>query len=106
MRQGADVRPQKWSRVVDLYDDGKYSAIWGSYDGNSQRWLGVRWNGNDTDELYGYPHQGQYPLWYVEPDVLTRPILRALLSEVARNESLQRRGEYRRNLLTALAELQ
>jgi len=105
MPRGADVRPQRWSRVIDLYDDGVYSAIWGSYDGDSQRFLGVRWNGNDTDEPYGYPNQGGYPLWYLESEFLTRPILCALLGELARNGSLQRREEYRRNVLIALSEL-
>jgi len=106
MPRGAEVRPQKCSRVQDLYDDRVYSAIWVSYDGDSQRCLGVRWNGNDTDEPYGYPNQGGNPLWYVEPDILTRPVLCALLSEVARNASSQRRAEYRMNLLTALSEWQ
>lgn len=105
MPRGADVRPQKWSRVIDLYDDGEYSAIWGSYDGDSQRCLGVRWNGNNTDEPYGYPSQGGNPLWYVEPSFLARPILCALLSEICSNSSLQRRDEYQRNILTALSEL-
>jgi hypothetical protein len=105
MLRGSDVRPQRWSRVIDLYDDGIYSAIWGSYNEDNQRCLGVRWNGNDTDEPYGYPSQGGNPLWYVEVDFLIRPILCGLLGEIARNESLQRRDEYRRNVLTALSEL-
>ena len=104
MPRGADVRPQKWSRVLDLYDDGGYSAIWGSYDGHRQRCLGVRWNGDDRTEPHGYPSQGGNPLWYVEPDFLTRSVLCTLLDEVAGNEALQRREEYRRNVLTALAE--
>lgn len=104
MPPGTDVRPQRRSSVVDLYDDGTYSAIWGSYDGDSQRCLGVRWNGNDIDEPYGYPNQGGNPLWYVESDFLTRPILCALLCELARNGSLRRREEYQRNILTALSE--
>ena len=105
MPRGVDVRPQKWSRVLDLYDDGTYSAIWGSYDGDSQRCLGVRWNGNNTDEPYGYPNQGRNPLWYVEYGLLARPILCALLSDVCSNTSPRRRDEYQRNILTALSEL-
>ncbi len=105
MRRGADVRPQKWSRVIDLYDNGEYSAIWGSYDEDRQRCLGVRWNGNDTSEPYGYPNQGGNPLWYVEYGRLQRSILCALLSEVCSNSALPRREEYQRNILTALSEL-
>ena len=105
MPRGAEVRPQKWRRVLDLYDDGTYSAICGSFDGDGRRCLGVRWNGNDTDEPYGYPNQGGNALWYVEPSILTGPILCALLDRVSENTSVQRREEYRRNLLTALSEL-
>lgn len=104
MPPGAIVRPRRWSNVIDLYDDATYSAIWGSYDGGSERCLGVRWNGNDTDEPYGYPNQGRNPLWYVERGFLARPILSALLCELARNRSFQRREDYQRNILVALSE--
>jgi hypothetical protein len=36
MPAGNTVRPGKWSDVIDLYDNGDYSAIWGSYDGDHQ----------------------------------------------------------------------
>lgn len=103
MPSGREVRPQKWSRVIDLFDNGYYSAIWGSYENRSDRCLGVRWNGHD-DEQYGYPKQGVYPLWYVEPDFLSRPILSALQNELVRNTSITRRNEYQRNISTALSE--
>ena len=32
VQRGEKVRPQRWSRVIDLFDDGEYSAIWGSFD--------------------------------------------------------------------------
>lgn len=104
MPPGIIVRPQKWSNVIDLFDNGEYSAIWGSYDESNTRCLGVRWNGNDTDEPYGYPNQGRNPLWYVEPDFLQRSILLALQGELVENRSISRRNEYQRNILTALAE--
>ena len=103
MIRGKNARPHKWSNVIDLFDNDEYSAIWGSYEGNT-RCLGVRWNGHDTDELYGYPHQGKYPLWYVEPDFLQRSILLALQRELVANRSLSRRDEYQRNISTALAK--
>ena len=28
MPGGSEVRPQKWANVIDLCDDGSYSAIW------------------------------------------------------------------------------
>lgn len=78
MPQGHLVRPQKWNNVIDLYDDGDNSAIWGNYDGNPVRRLGVRWND-------GYPSQGRNPLWYVEPDFVTESILLELLGQVNLN---------------------
>jgi hypothetical protein len=72
-----DVIPQKWNHedypIRVLYDDGDYSIIWGRYEKN--RALGVRWNGEDT----GYPGQGAYPTWYVEPDFIAISILQRIL---------------------------
>jgi hypothetical protein len=79
MPSGNNVRPNKWDNVIDLYDDGDYSAIWGSYENSAERCLGVRWNG---DQNAGYPNQGGNPLWYVEPDFATKNILLELLSRV------------------------
>jgi hypothetical protein len=73
MPAGKDVRPAKWSDVRDLYDDGEYSAIWGRYDNHALKCVGVRWNNS-------YPAQGEYPLWYVEPDFMTEAVLQRLLS--------------------------
>ena len=70
MPAGNTVRPQRWSNVIDLYDDGDYAAIWGSFDGNRQRCLGVRWNGGPSEP--GYPSQGGNPLWFVEPEFVAR----------------------------------
>lgn len=104
MIPGTDARPHIWSNVLDLFDNGEYSAIWGNYDETNPRCLGVRWNGHDTYELYGYPHQGRNPVWYVEPDFLQRAILLAFQSEINDNRSLRRRNEYLRNILSALSE--
>lgn len=79
MASGHSVRPQKWSNIIDLYDDGTNSAIWGSYEESSSRSLGVRWNGGSG---IGYPNQGDNPLWYVEPEFATKNILLELLSRV------------------------
>lgn len=102
MPHGTDVRPQKWSNVIDLFDNGSYSAIWGSYE-NGERCLGVRWNGH-ADEPYGYPSQSGYPVWYVEPNFLYKSILLTILYEITRNSSHPRTEEYQRNVLLALSE--
>ncbi|MDD2803956.1 MAG: hypothetical protein PHV33_00245 [Elusimicrobiales bacterium] len=93
------VRPKKWTNIIDLYDDGKYSAIWGNYDGDKKRCLGVRWNG-DKDKC-GYPSQGGNPLWYVEPDFLTKDILFSLLYKAIQNKT----AAQQKNVLTALSEI-
>ncbi len=96
MPDGTKVRPQKWSNVIDLYDDGDYSAIWGSYDGDHQRCLGVRWNEN-------FPNQGGNPLWYVEPSFVRKQILLSLLGIVVQSDSPQR-SLYIQNIQIALNE--
>ncbi|OYW74455.1 MAG: hypothetical protein B7Z37_17660 [Verrucomicrobia bacterium 12-59-8] len=95
MPAGHLVRPQKWSSILDLYDDGTNSAIWGSYEEDADRCLGVRWND-------GYPSQGGNPLWYVEPDFATKNILLELLDRVNGNPSWGNLN----NILTALREHQ
>ncbi len=96
MPAGNTVRPQKWSNVIDLYDDGDYSAIWGSYDGDPQRYLGVRWNES-------FPNQGGNPLWYVEPSFVRKQILLSLLGRVVQSGSPQR-SLYIQNIQIALNE--
>ena len=93
MPAGSTVRPQKWSNVINLYDDNKNSAIWGIYDTGLVRCLGVRWN-ND------YPQQSGYSLRYVEPPFVTKNILLELLSRVNNDPSL---GNIN-NILLALQE--
>lgn len=75
-----EVKPQKWLwdenyPIRILYDDGEYSVIWGKYE--NVRALGVRWNG-EAD--VGYPGQGGYPTWYVEPDFIAISILQRILT--------------------------
>jgi hypothetical protein len=80
MPAGNTVRPQKWSNVIDLYDDGEYSAIWGNYENSPNRCLGVRWNGEPNTQ--GYPNQGNNPTWFVEPESLAKMILLEFCSRV------------------------
>jgi hypothetical protein len=99
MPSGTSVRPKKWTNVIDLYDDGENSAIWGSYTDESGtiRCLGVRYNGGAST---GYPNQGENPLWYVEPNFVTKNILLELLSRVNADPSKGNIG----NILLALRE--
>lgn len=75
-----DVKPQKWIQdktypIRVLFDDGDYSIIWGKFENNIA--MGVRWNGG-TD--VGYPGQGLYPTWYVEPDFIAIGIIQRILT--------------------------
>jgi hypothetical protein len=101
MRNGKTARPQKWSNIIDLYDDGEYSAIWGIYDKKPARSLGVRWNGDigiGTDN--GFPVQGKHPLWFVEPPFFTKMIL---LDFLQREKKTPASGNIQ-NIQTALNE--
>lgn len=101
-----EVRPAIWDKatVIDLFDDGTYSAIWGSREQSPDRSLGVRWNG---DEAYvGYPNQGRSPVWYSEPEFLQRAILLAILEKLTGMPENPRKSEFIENTLKALNECQ
>lgn len=102
MQTVSSVRPKIWADVIDLYDDGDYSAIWGYCDKSAKRRLGVRWNGDDG--YVGYPNQGKNPVWYNEPDFLERAILLRLLEELITKSSHQRKEVFISNMRTALNE--
>lgn len=104
MPAGKDVRPGKWSNVLDLYDDGEYSAVWGNYDGNPKRCLGVRWN-EGANPAIGYPSLFRHPQWYIEPDFATQGVLNALFNKVLEVPSLPRHAEYKVNIIKAQEEL-
>jgi hypothetical protein len=78
MPAGSTVRPKKWKNIINLYDDGNYSAVWGNYEGSKRRCLGVRWNNS-------YPSQGKYPVWYVEPEFLTKCLLLEMANSLKKN---------------------
>jgi len=96
MANAKDVNPQKWKRKIVLFDNNEYSACWGNYNGSKNRVLGVRWND-------GYPSQGKNPLWYVEPEIITKSILLSLLENINNSNNINK-DEYIANILTALQE--
>jgi len=102
MPAGSQVRPERWKNVIDLYDDGDYSAVWGSFDGNQQRCLGVRWNGGLGEP--GYPGQGGHSLWFVEPEFVARAKLLWLLNQVNADLKFPNRNQLIVNILVALRE--
>ncbi|MDR0472432.1 MAG: hypothetical protein LBH43_02005 [Treponema sp.] len=102
MPAGKEVRPLRWSNVIDLYDDGEFSAIWGEYqdeDGKKQPRLGIRWN--KIGSVVGYPNLGDNPVWFVIPHKFTAMFLFDLYSKATGNNSFNGNLE---NILTALKE--
>lgn len=81
MINAVDVRPGKWSNMIVLYDNGIYSAIWGSYENSQRRRLGVRWNG-DTERSVGFPSTRGKPQWHLEPSMFILPMLNQLSSQL------------------------
>lgn len=87
-----DVNPQAWSEheVIFIDSNNGFSAIWGKYNG--VLCLGTRWNGANNER--GYPGQGPYPLWYVEPEFLNLTILQQLYLEAIRSKEKDPTGKY------------
>lgn len=98
----SEVRPKIWENVLDLYDDGDFSAIWGNREKSNRRTLGVRWNGSDG--YVGYPNQGNHPVWFSQPNFLEHHILLGLLQQLKSNPSMPRQEEFVKNILTVLME--
>ena len=99
-----EVRSKIWNKdsVLNLFDDGEYSAIWGTIESETTRSLGVRWNGNDN--YIGYPNQGKNAVWYSEPRFLEHAILSTLLAKTKEMSSNEKTEQYKNNILVALSE--
>lgn len=88
------VRPDKWEddSIIVLYDDNKFSVIWGKFKDNDEKVLGIRWNDS-------FPSQGAYPTWFVVPEFLNQGILDSILKKLQegdlpdKNESIERASE-------------
>lgn len=112
MPKAVDVKPERWSNIIVLFDDGTYSAIWGNYDKSENRVLGVRWNGNETitnQSLKGFPTSRGRPVWHVEVSFLTLPIIHKFLEEVVQLYDANQLSEedfrtYKHNMMVAIKE--
>ena len=100
MPTAVDVTPHDWMGVSVVYDDGIYSVVWSHFRDDTKKALGVRWNGSEG--TLGFQNSFGNPTWYVEPAVLSEPILIGLLGKVlASGGKLER---YVDNLLQAIRE--
>lgn len=86
-----DVNPADWTDHEVIYndEDQEYAVTWGKYQGILS--LGTRWNGSGNAR--GYPGQGGYPLWFVEPDFLILPILQRIYLEALKTNEKNSSGE-------------
>jgi len=82
MPSAAEVRPQRWSDIRELFDNGEYSLVSGFYDKGPRRVLGERWNG-EGDSPSGFPNVAGFPVWHVVPPFLESSTLHALLDELS-----------------------
>lgn len=83
----SENKPDDLSNVYDLYDDGKYSVISGSYENKpvlTHRW---KWSNNRL----GLPLKIRYE---VAPIFLQIPILQSLLSKLKRDKDIPNRNKY------------
>lgn len=83
---GSSVRYSKITNAIDLFDDGYTSAVWCIYNGSPERCLGVRYNG--AEDSVSFPNKDGYPLWYIEPDFVTRSILLDIIAAINNDASV------------------
>ena len=107
MPKASEVRPARWTQTRVLFDNGYYSAVWGTFKGIDEPvrrgCLGVRWNGKGNHP--GYPNQGKNPVWYREPDFMAVKVIQALREELMQNPQTDQQQEYLRNIDAVLSEL-
>ena len=99
MSVSATLKPSKWSHVINLYNDGSYSAIWGrcATSSNNTRCLGGRWNEEAKHKSFTNVCS------YAENDVIPRMTKAMLLTYIAHVNDNPDVGNLD-NLLIALKE--
>jgi hypothetical protein len=84
-----DVQPKKFQGFTILYNHNDFAIALGKYYPKKYREsperLAMRWNEAESNKI-GYPRQGKNPTWFMLPEELTNPFLKALLNEVKRAE--------------------
>ena len=97
-----------WTNSIVVYDDGEVSFIWGNYESNPKKTLGMRWNISEGQFKVGYPHTRQHPRWTVMPDVIVWSSLQGLLSvakqRIADGKDVSDNEKWRDRILDAMKE--
>ena len=74
-----DVKDPKFPVEQVIYDDDKFSIIWGPWNNDGVNGLGMRWNRLPREP--GFPLASGKPAWLVIPLDLSLPFLTALLGK-------------------------
>ena len=80
------VRPKNFPKPHILWEDADFTVAWGKFKNTPER-LAMRWNGEPNKT--GFPNQGKNPLWFMLPEELSVPLLKALLgTKPAKNKRI------------------
>jgi hypothetical protein len=63
------------SNVRIVFDGGFESCSVAQLDWDSEPGVGIRWNGNDTDQPLGSPQSRGHPFWFLVPGEFADAIL-------------------------------
>jgi hypothetical protein len=70
-----------------LCEDRYFIVAWGIFDNTTPERLAMRWKGNLNKP--GFPLRGKTPLWFMLPEELSVPLLKALLgTKSAKNQRI------------------
>lgn len=81
------VRPKKFPEFRILCEDPDFSVAWGIFNNKPPERLAMRWNGGPNEP--GFPNQGKFPVWFMLPEELSVPLVKALLgTKSAKNQNI------------------
>ena len=77
MPTASKVHPAKFQKFRILFENLEFSIAWGEFNNEPPERLAMRWNGKQSKP--GFPKQGKYPTWFMLPEELSVPLVKALL---------------------------
>lgn len=89
MPSAKQVRQKKFILKCILCEDHDFTVAWGilNIEPEAPERLAMRWNGKSNE--HGFPHQGKSPTWFMLPEELSIPLLKALLgTKSAKNQCI------------------
>jgi len=76
MPEPEEVKPGNFDLQRVLFKGYGFSMAWGEWEDGSLR-LAMRWDGEGADP--GYPKLFKNPVWFILPEELALPLVRALI---------------------------